>query len=1343
MVIAEIPLWVIHNNNNNNNSNTNNNDGHAGTDRQWMMNTATGMNSNTKPVSFGTKGMPLGGGDDDDDPTSQAARNALQSYYWLPTTMSTNNNTTSDPQQPTSFVGGGMTSNSSGGSNSFTPTAKKCAIYSMDICGSIFATAGGDGTVRIWNIHALFSVEQRKNHTTNSNNSNNNMIRGAHYDPQTGVYVSSESSHHSQSSVEEDYDNSSTGSTNMGSNGHQKTDATQRTRNDISLDPSLPTTTYTQPVVHDLNATVRSKRKTTNPTVSSSSPSRTIPSTTTNRAAVDTNKVSTVSMQQPSRNGASGSSGGGGNRSTQQPPRLLCTLSAHTGSSVLAVRFSNSGQYIASAGDDGCVCIYARSLAIVPGGGSGGSLLRHGSDDGNSGAAHRNNNWSRIKLCRGHNLDVVDLAWSPDDSYLVSCSLDSATPIIVWKLNDLQNESHQPPKSMICNPYKILGQSVHTSTVKGVAFDPAGSYLASSGDDPAVCIWRTHDDWGLEKRIDAESGIFRKWNFQSKDTSGNVGEHYDDIQALSSQSLFRRISWSTDGAFLCSTNSVVKNKHVASTIARERWNVSGSGGSGMTEQSSGAANLVGHKQPIVVSRHSSQLLNARKNRSSKSLRPDSDGKSNVDDENDDDEKNMDDDNDGDDDVPEYATLLALGDRRGFVTVWSTRKSRPLFKVQCSESHCTVTDLAWGVLRNGDLLLLVSLLDGQVFAFRFAVPDELGSVLTKNEKARVFQLRYGIDIDSTDDSRGVFGRRHGFGSGKSGPNLIENALQMTLEEDMKTNDDMTVDINSEAVVNDQQIESRSVNGKKRVRPVLVQMDSINGNKHHRTSIATLQPATTATPDTVDLLQGAINAAEKATVVAENVNTIRKDGHDTMEGEAEQASTRTVAQSHHRHSSVPVIAALRHSTERIHCADLPLSIDVNPLQERDVSTAFVVECVNRTKVPTGSKGGSIPCIDVTISHDGRAVWKDQILGTACSALSASDKLFAVGTTDGSVQLYGTSPILGWSCGNSFRSHAPLIFGTPIVSLQLIEQEAHNDKPTGCLDMLVVTSDGAFGVWTILPDLRLQYKGFLLPALTHMSFSADGCRMPTLARIHITDLGHLFLLLSLESFTVTRPPSADKVPSKTTTHCDAGTGGSLQAFVYDKKSELWFRVSDSRFVLSDFYSALPSSTSASLGALSRMDDAVRLGSLQSSLKAAQRSRNYDRQADAIYEQGDEESGNFLASRSHCEDRMACALVMKSVPEFKHWLRLYVRVLAIRGQISQIRILVDILLQHGDESTAISSCQKSDCWWLSGAATQLNETGLSLIRDLVIPEISKSRVLQRLTNEISMEVETQVQLN
>lgn len=147
------------------------------------------------------------------------------------------------------------------------------------------------------------------------------------------------------------------------------------------------------------------------------------------------------------------------------------------------------------------------------------------------------------------------LAWAPDDSHLVSCSLDSDGHIIVWKLTDIGSQERRTQATVLCNPYKILGKGIHTSTVKGVTFDPAGSYIASSGDDPAVCIWRAHDDWGLEKRIGADDGIFRKWK---------------DVQELTGQTLFRRLSWSTDGSYICSSNSSVK-KQACCFHDQSRW----------------------------------------------------------------------------------------------------------------------------------------------------------------------------------------------------------------------------------------------------------------------------------------------------------------------------------------------------------------------------------------------------------------------------------------------------------------------------------------------------------------------------------------------------------------------------------------------------------------------------------------------------------------------------------------------------------------------------------------------------------------------------------------------------
>ena len=81
------------------------------------------------------------------------------------------------------------------------------------------------------------------------------------------------------------------------------------------------------------------------------------------------------------------------------------------------------------------------------------------------------------------------------------------------------------------------------------------------------------------------------------------------------------------------------------------------------------------------------------------------------------------------------------------------------------------------------MLLVSMLDGQVVALKLGIPDELGNLLRPEEQSRVFQLRYGIDLNDTD-----MGRRRLFVGENSGPKLIENALQYFLEDQEEGDND---------------------------------------------------------------------------------------------------------------------------------------------------------------------------------------------------------------------------------------------------------------------------------------------------------------------------------------------------------------------------------------------------------------------------------------------------------------------------------------------------------------------------------------------------------------------------
>lgn len=1007
--------------------------------------------------------------------------------------------------------------------------------------------------------------------------------------------------------------------------------------------------------------------------------------------------------------------------------RLLCTLSAHTGSSVLAVRFSTTGRYMASAGDDAAVCIYAPSSSSLT---------------GNLGGAEHTTatveHWSRIKLCRGHTLDVVGLAWAPDDSHLVSCSLDSDAPIIVWKVTDLATDQRRTQANVLCNPYKILGKDVHTSTVKGVTFDPAGTYLASSGDDPAVCIWRAHDDWGLERKIDASSGIFRKWK-------------EDDAQSLSSQTLFRRLSWSTDGSYICSTNAVIKNKHVASTISREGWSVSNA-----KSAASGAANLVGHKQPIVVSRHAAQLLDARKSK--------------VDDGNDEEDE--------DDLEPDYATLLALGDKCGFVTVWSTRKSRPLFKLQCSESRCTVTDLSWGKCQDG-LVLLVSLLDGHMVALRFGLSNELGSLLSDKDQARVFQLRYGIDVD---DGNGL-GRRRLFVGESSGPKLIENALQLSLEERANESVDGGDDNNDMSVASDddkpeplsptkvraQQKESQ-VNGKKRIRPIL-----LNAEQNQKRLKVTAANGTAAAAKgkkekkKTESLKDALDLAAKATSAAENVSKgDRKVRHEVS------ADSSTKDQDHHQHhqhvgpghasghrdtaprvattASFPVDARLAHSTEKVHTVDLPL-LPSAVASLNAVAAAADESCIADCRNGALRDSSQLSAV-LSISRGGSLTWKDEIVGTCCCAMAATGRILALGTTDGCVMLYGTSPTLGWRCGVGFRSHAPMVLGNAIVSLQLNEKQSATgtDTTTVQTHMVVVTSDGSFGVYELFPTLQLEYKGTILPPMTHMSLASTlpgrgASVLPKLARIQITESNHLMLLLAHSS----ADEHGHRNGAKTVATLPSNVGGSLQAFVYNRPLELWTRMADSRFALSDFYTVLPTST-ASLGVLSQLEHAVRAGSSSSSASSSQtpfrNNRPMDGAAGGMYHSSSNDSiFHHVVTRSHCEDRMACALAVGSAPEFQHWLTLYARTLAKGGCDVHLRLLVDMLLlaavmpssgsNNHDDNTATSETESSGTgWWLSTAPRILQLDRKSLIQSIIIPEMSKNRALQRLTNEIDMQL-------
>eukprot|EP00957_Ditylum_brightwellii_P019178 1445663-Ditylum_brightwellii.AAC.1 len=410
--------------------------------------------------------------------------------------------------------------------------------------------------------------------------------------------------------------------------------------------------------------------------------------------------------------------------------------------------------------------------------------------------------------------------------------------------------------------------------------------------------------------------------------------------------------------------------------------------------------------------------------------------------------------------------------------------------------------------------------------KFNFKDEVGQVLSNEKHRRIFRLKYGIELNLREDGSGSGGmgnNKRRLVDDNSGPKLIENALQFTLEEqgNVSSSDEDGVEEDENrsapkrttppkrpADVKSQQVESRITStGKKRIQPVLMNENADDDNNDEKDGKDRSQDGTNSNEpsqsgaDGLDDVMGrldermkkgddvtasgkkkkkksdpvedALKSAAKAAAAAEGVSVKsskreKEDspsrGSSTMRQQRQGMEQNGMRTSPMLSSISPLTAGnlavgatmIPPSSNRVFSVNLDTSsvpsLSSGGLEEDTVdnngdTVTVVADCTNTMQIipvnDKGAGGASLPCATLSIGRTGQVCWKDQIFGTSCTCIAATSSFLGVGTSDGSIYLYGTSPTSGWASCKAFRSHPPLILGSAIVQLRLKEQKLSSDK------------------------------------------------------------------------------------------------------------------------------------------------------------------------------------------------------------------------------------------------------------------------------------------------------------
>ncbi|XP_069058634.1 chromatin assembly factor 1 subunit B [Pleurodeles waltl] len=194
---------------------------------------------------------------------------------------------------------------------------------------------------------------------------------------------------------------------------------------------------------------------------------------------------------------------------------FLSNLARHT-KAVNVVRFSPSGDILASGGDDAAILLWKLNDNKE----SEPTSFQDQEDDE---ALLSKENWTVVKTLRGHLEDVYDICWTLDGNYMASASVDNTA--IMWDVNKGQ---------------KVSIFNEHKSYVQGVTWDPLGQFIATLSCDRVMRVYSTQT-----KRV-----AFNVSKMASGATAEGEVKSYRMFHDDSMKSFFRRLSFTPDGSLL-------------------------------------------------------------------------------------------------------------------------------------------------------------------------------------------------------------------------------------------------------------------------------------------------------------------------------------------------------------------------------------------------------------------------------------------------------------------------------------------------------------------------------------------------------------------------------------------------------------------------------------------------------------------------------------------------------------------------------------------------------------------------------------------------------------------------